>query len=51
MLDQESAIPPTGKAYVRRIAGCNLWLWYRVDDSGDVVVVTLTTQPPVPLEP
>lgn len=49
ILDTLAALPPTGQAFVRRIAGRNLWLWYRLTDA-EVVPVTVTKHPPVPLE-
>lgn len=48
VLDVRAAIPPTSSAYVRRVAGRNLWLWYRVDDEG-VWLLNITAAPPVPL--
>lgn len=45
--DVFALVPPTGSAFVRRVPGRNLWLWYTV--SGDVVIViALTADPPVP---
>ena len=49
LADYEAAIPPTSRAWVRRIGGENLWLWYRASDA-ELVVVTLTKSPPVPLD-
>jgi hypothetical protein len=46
--DLEVPVPPTGRAYVRRVQGENLWLWYRATDEV-LRVVTLTDQPPVPV--
>ena len=46
--DTTAAIPPVEKATVRRVVGHNVWVWYRV--AGDeIVLVTLTTEPPVPI--
>jgi hypothetical protein len=47
-LDYEVAIPPTRRAWVRRVPNCNLWVFYTFDDV-DVRVVALTATPPVPL--
>ena len=47
--DSEAAIPPTARAYVRRVAGENLWLWFRATDA-EVVIVALTANPPVPID-
>jgi hypothetical protein len=32
--------------HVRRVQGHSLWVWYRVNGAGDVVLVTLTRSPP-----
>ena len=40
---------PAGRAWVRRVGGRNMWLWYRFTDD-EVVLVTVTTDPPVPLD-
>lgn len=47
-LDYEAAIPPTRTAWVRRVSGCNLWVFYTFDDA-EVRAVALTGSPPVPL--
>lgn len=49
LLDTRAAIPPTGEALVRRVAGHNLWLWYRVAED-EVRPLHVTKAPPVPLE-
>jgi hypothetical protein len=49
VLDTSAMIPPTHEAFVRRVSGRNLWLWYRVT-PGEVVMVTLTRTPPVPVD-
>lgn len=47
--DVAAMIPPTATAFVRRVPGRNLWLWYRVE--GDVVLVRhISSEPPVPLD-
>jgi hypothetical protein len=46
--DFETAFAPA-KAYVRRVAGQNLWLLYRFDDD-HVFVMTVRGEPPVPLD-
>lgn len=47
--DTRALVPPTGEAFVRRVPGRNLWLWYTV--TNDVVtVVGLTADPPVPAD-
>jgi hypothetical protein len=33
-------------AHVRCVAGHNLWLWYRLDRAGAVVLLTLKSEPP-----
>src|SRR5688572_16798892 len=35
--DTRALVPPTGEAFVRRVPGRNLWLWYTV--AADVVTV------------
>ena len=45
--DTRALIPPTGEAFVRRVPGRNLWVWYTVSDD-TVSVVALTADPPVP---
>lgn len=46
--DVRAAIPPTGFAYVRRVPGRNLWIWYTF--SGDqVALLCVTGEPPVPI--
>jgi hypothetical protein len=47
--DIRALLPPVGDAFVRRVPGRNLWLWYTVRDE-ELVVVTLTADPPVPVE-
>jgi hypothetical protein len=46
--DTHALMPPTGEAFVRRVPGRNLWIWYTVTDR-EVVVVALTADPPVPV--
>jgi hypothetical protein len=41
---------PIGRAWVRRVADRNLWLWYRFNDE-ELTLVAVTTEPPVPLDP
>jgi hypothetical protein len=45
LLDIEAAIPPTDRALVRRVAGRNLWIWYRVDVD-EVVALRVMKTPP-----
>lgn len=46
--DQDVPIPPIAKAYVRRVPGMNLWLYY--DLRGEEVVILWVRQaPPVPI--
>jgi hypothetical protein len=47
--DYEAKAHPVGRAWVRRVGGRNLWLWYRFSDV-EVTLVTVTTDPPVPVE-
>ncbi len=47
--DIVASIPPTSAALVRRVAGRNLWLWYRVE--GDKVFLRhVSSVPPVPVD-
>lgn len=48
LLDVEAAIPPTSRALVRRVAGRNLWIWYRVDGE-EIVALRVTKMPPMPM--
>ena len=45
----EATLRPVGRAWVRRVKGRNLWLWYRFDDA-EVMLIAVTTEPPVPLD-
>ena len=46
--DARALIPPTSEAFVRRVPGRNLWIWYRV--SGDVsYLVHVSSEPPIPI--
>ncbi len=47
-LDFEALIPPIRRAWVRRVSGCNLWVFYRFD-ADELRLVTLVTSPPVPV--
>jgi hypothetical protein len=47
--DFEATKKPVGRAWVRRVGGRNLWLWYRFD-ANDVMLVALTTEPPLPFD-
>jgi hypothetical protein len=47
--DFEASRKPVGRAWVRRVGGRNLWLWYRFDED-EVMLVALTTEPPIPLD-
>jgi hypothetical protein len=47
--DTRALVPPTGEAFVRRVSGRNLWVWYR-PRGDELVLVTLTADPPVPLD-
>ena len=49
LLDTASALPPTGaRAFVRRVGGRNLWVWYRLDGEG-LVLLTVSSVPPAPV--
>ena len=47
--DYEAKGHPVGRAWVRRVGGRNLWLWFRFTDD-ELILVTVTTDPPVPLD-
>ena len=47
--DVLALIPPTHEAFVRRVPGRNLWLWYR-QRGDELVLVAPTADPPVPLD-
>jgi hypothetical protein len=47
--DYEASVNPVGKAWVRRVGGRNLWLWYRFTDE-ELTLVTVTIEPPIPLD-
>ena len=48
--DTHASVPPTGIAFVRRVPGRNLWLWYTLPSEGVVALVALTADPPVPVD-
>jgi hypothetical protein len=47
-LDFEALIPPTRRAWVRRVPGRNLWVFYTFA-AAEVRAVGLVDSPPVPL--
>jgi hypothetical protein len=47
--DVVGTIPPTDAALVRRVAGHNLWLWFRPDEAR-VIFLMVTSAPPVPVD-
>jgi hypothetical protein len=47
--DTKAVVPPTGVAFVRRVPGRNLWLWYTLT-SETVALIALTADPPVPAD-
>lgn len=44
--DVETTFAP-GRAFVRRVGGQNLWIWYRFDEV-HVELITVRDEPPVP---
>jgi hypothetical protein len=44
-----ASLPPTSRAFVRRVPGRNLWIWYRAT-AHELVCVTITRSPPVPID-
>ena len=47
--DFEVIEKPVGRAWVCRVGGRNIWLWYRFSEA-EVMLLTVTTEPPVPLD-
>jgi hypothetical protein len=47
--DSRVVVPPTHSAFVRRVRGRNLWVWYRATDA-EVAILALTPDPPVPVD-
>lgn len=47
--DYEATRKPLGKAWVRRVGGRNLWVWYRFNDE-EVILAAVTTEPPTPVD-
>ena len=48
-VDFQAVEKPVGRAWVRRVGGRNIWLWYRFSDA-ELMLLTLTTAPPLPLD-
>lgn len=46
--DVHALIPPTREAWVRRVPGRNLWLWWRADETA-LVMLLVTALPPTPI--
>lgn len=46
--DVVALVPPTGRAYVGRVQGRNLWIWYQLAEDA-ILVLYLTSEPPVPV--
>lgn len=47
--DHEALMPPVARYWFRRVLTANLWLWFAFDDR-ELVLVSLTRQPPVPAD-
>ena len=47
--DYESRGERIGQAWTRRVGARNLWLWFRFSDD-ELILLTVTTEPPVPLD-
>ena len=47
--DYEASRKPLGRAWVRRVGGRNLWVWYRFNDD-EVILAAVTTEPPNPVD-
>jgi hypothetical protein len=48
--DTLAATPPVGTAWVRRVRGHNLWIWFDATETR-LVLFSLQRRPPVPLDP
>ncbi len=48
--DAKVLVPPTSHAFVRRVQGRNIWLWFRIVRGGVVQVIHVSSDPPIPLE-
>lgn len=46
--DAETLMPPVARFWFRRVPGHNLWLLFAFSET-ELIVVTLTARPPVPL--
>jgi hypothetical protein len=47
--DTEAMIPPTGRGFVRRVPGENLWVWYR-PRADHLTILCVTSAPPVAVD-
>ncbi|HEY3234536.1 MAG TPA: hypothetical protein VGJ84_07455 [Polyangiaceae bacterium] len=47
--DFETLMPPVVQVWCRRVPGFNFWLFYNFSDA-EVVVITVTARPPIPLD-
>ncbi len=47
--DYEAVIPPTRRAWIRRVPRANLWVFYAFNDA-EVRVLAIVSQPPVPVQ-
>ena len=46
--DAETLMPPVARYWFRRVPGHNLWVYFAFDE-GELIIVTITARPPVPL--
>ena len=46
--DAETLMPPVARYWFRRVPGHNLWVYFAFDE-GELIIVTVTARPPVPL--
>ena len=47
--DTRALLPPVREAFVRRVPGRNLWVWYRAEGE-TLFLVHLSSDPPVPVD-
>ena len=46
--DAETLMPPVARYWFRRVPGHNLWVFFAFGET-ELVIVTITARPPVPL--
>lgn len=46
--DERTIIPPSGRAWFRRVRGANLWVLFRFGEER-VIVIAMVREPPHPV--